>query len=269
VPNPANPQAWNRFSYVLNNPIIFSDPSGHDPAGCDTDYLGTCSQYAASLAYQSRHSSNLEDELEGRQCGEGGMIDCPPPSPSYDIIPIPTGNGSRPPIDLMPVGDMCHQPFFQQPVFCNPSFWEPSLTYSINSHPRSSNGNILGPSFEIAGYSVDIFEYRELLSNQVAFKLGFGLDAIGQWAADSGKGYNLEARIERSFARGVQGYFVSLASSPFGGIGAVASEMAGPLPGDGLIGYIIGYVGANKTFSNATEPFMQNKVFPLFPIFTK
>ncbi len=29
IPNPANPQSWNRYSYTLNNPIKFSDPSGH------------------------------------------------------------------------------------------------------------------------------------------------------------------------------------------------------------------------------------------------
>ncbi|MEM8861528.1 MAG: RHS repeat-associated core domain-containing protein, partial [Chloroflexota bacterium] len=29
VPDPLNPQQFNRYSYVLNNPIIMSDPSGH------------------------------------------------------------------------------------------------------------------------------------------------------------------------------------------------------------------------------------------------
>ena len=29
IPNPANPQDHNRFSYVLNNPVQFNDPSGH------------------------------------------------------------------------------------------------------------------------------------------------------------------------------------------------------------------------------------------------
>ena len=29
VPDPLNPQAWNRFSYVYNNPVTFNDPSGH------------------------------------------------------------------------------------------------------------------------------------------------------------------------------------------------------------------------------------------------
>jgi RHS repeat-associated protein len=29
VPDPTNPQQFNRFSYVLNNPLRFNDPSGH------------------------------------------------------------------------------------------------------------------------------------------------------------------------------------------------------------------------------------------------
>lgn len=29
VPNPTDPQAFNRYSYARNNPILFNDPSGH------------------------------------------------------------------------------------------------------------------------------------------------------------------------------------------------------------------------------------------------
>jgi len=31
VPNPGNLQAYNRYSYVLNNPLAYTDPSGHWP----------------------------------------------------------------------------------------------------------------------------------------------------------------------------------------------------------------------------------------------
>jgi RHS repeat-associated protein len=37
VSNPMNPQAFNRYSYVLNNPLRYIDPSGHDPV-CGFDY---------------------------------------------------------------------------------------------------------------------------------------------------------------------------------------------------------------------------------------
>ena len=39
ITNAANPQSWNRYGYVLNNPINFNDPSGHkecdDQFGCE------------------------------------------------------------------------------------------------------------------------------------------------------------------------------------------------------------------------------------------
>jgi hypothetical protein len=31
IPDLSNPQSWNRFSYGLNRPLTYIDPSGHDP----------------------------------------------------------------------------------------------------------------------------------------------------------------------------------------------------------------------------------------------
>jgi hypothetical protein len=31
--DPSNPQAWNRYSYVLNNPVRYNNPSGHKACG--------------------------------------------------------------------------------------------------------------------------------------------------------------------------------------------------------------------------------------------
>ncbi|MCA9977429.1 MAG: hypothetical protein KC413_16835, partial [Anaerolineales bacterium] len=39
VPNFANPQSFNRYSYAINNPLYFVDPSGHFTEKAITDYL--------------------------------------------------------------------------------------------------------------------------------------------------------------------------------------------------------------------------------------
>ncbi len=37
VPEPANPQSYNRYSYVRNSPLNFTDPSGHKECGSQSD----------------------------------------------------------------------------------------------------------------------------------------------------------------------------------------------------------------------------------------
>ncbi len=45
VPNPRDPQALNRYSYVLNNPLLYIDPSGHGGEEKGTGYfLSSCNK---------------------------------------------------------------------------------------------------------------------------------------------------------------------------------------------------------------------------------
>ena len=47
IPGMANPQSWNRYSYVTNNPINYNDPTGHmmandDGGGVSCTVTNTC-----------------------------------------------------------------------------------------------------------------------------------------------------------------------------------------------------------------------------------
>ncbi len=53
VPDPSNPQSLDRYSYVLNNPIRYTDPSGHN--FCDED--GNC--YGAKGWYRAPGAPRL------------------------------------------------------------------------------------------------------------------------------------------------------------------------------------------------------------------
>jgi len=68
IPNPANPQAYNRFSYVYNRPVNFNDPSGHDAdyfCSSSSDYSSRCTGYVQDQA-------NLGSGGSGNDGGNGG-----------------------------------------------------------------------------------------------------------------------------------------------------------------------------------------------------
>ncbi|MEM9776223.1 MAG: RHS repeat-associated core domain-containing protein, partial [Chloroflexota bacterium] len=66
VPNPTNPQSYNRFSYVRNNPVNFNDPTGHcegSPGSGDDDECWVFAEEisgAYDLNYNVISKMNLE-----------------------------------------------------------------------------------------------------------------------------------------------------------------------------------------------------------------
>lgn len=55
VPDYSNPQGLNRFAYVYNNPLRYTDPSGHAPAGTQVDQAQFANNLSAAIA-------NLSDD---------------------------------------------------------------------------------------------------------------------------------------------------------------------------------------------------------------
>jgi RHS repeat-associated protein len=67
VSDPANPQTLNRYSYCLNNPLRFIDPSGHESL---EQYLETLKQNGANIEDPKKEAS----EFEARNGGGGENV---------------------------------------------------------------------------------------------------------------------------------------------------------------------------------------------------
>jgi len=81
--NPANPQSWNRYAYVLNNPMSNIDPSGLDCQqliGSDGAWIGGCDPSAPTGEWTG---TNYGPGCSGGWCpGSGGGATWSDPNPS-------------------------------------------------------------------------------------------------------------------------------------------------------------------------------------------
>ncbi len=61
IPGAGNPMAWDRYAYTLDNPLRYTDPSGH--IGCDFKYAvgGDCINYPPPPSNACRGDSNCWD----------------------------------------------------------------------------------------------------------------------------------------------------------------------------------------------------------------
>ncbi len=65
VPNPYNPQSLNRYSYTLNNPVRYTDPTGRCiPEECGNAYGNVSNIWTAPLPGQASASDGAGDDLK-------------------------------------------------------------------------------------------------------------------------------------------------------------------------------------------------------------
>jgi len=123
VPDPLNPQAWNRFSYVYNNPASYVDPGGHQPEGWSWwDVIGTAFTFDI-FAYtdlagglpRGTTASRMQKQLEEVQAWQRRNIR----EPVYARFPV-----------VKTIGEIVESPEFQMGLMAammttNPPIIEP------------------------------------------------------------------------------------------------------------------------------------------------
>jgi len=70
IPNLSSPQSWNRYSYVLNDPIRFNDPTGHMVA-CGVSSDGGCGGGGSGAGNSQNKPKKSKDKDKG--CKDGDL----------------------------------------------------------------------------------------------------------------------------------------------------------------------------------------------------
>jgi len=116
VPSYANPQALNRHSYVVNNPLRYIDPTGH--RACD-DYAGTClsehqvtQKYKAELHKKKNKTTHFAELFPGQVQDSWGITVIDPTDFEELLSEIAYDVHQKPPEWLMILSPRYDTPFY-------------------------------------------------------------------------------------------------------------------------------------------------------------
>jgi hypothetical protein len=74
IPEPSNPQSWNKFSYVRNSPVNFNDPTGHKECDDEKGCGGTLSKLGSGGGGDGDIDERVELRRERKESHSGSGI---------------------------------------------------------------------------------------------------------------------------------------------------------------------------------------------------
>jgi RHS repeat-associated protein len=84
VPDPTNPQSWNRYSYVVNNPILYNDPDGHCVPACPLPYIAVATFLVVGTFILYQASPQFRDSVD-QVVANAGNVRLPLPTPEPKV----------------------------------------------------------------------------------------------------------------------------------------------------------------------------------------
>jgi hypothetical protein len=76
VPDQYNPQDWNRYSYARNNPLRYTDPTGHRIVDGCSELAGGCNVTQKVIDDDKRKENKFRQRTEYLQCWAGDTKHC-------------------------------------------------------------------------------------------------------------------------------------------------------------------------------------------------
>jgi RHS repeat-associated protein len=254
VPNPSDPQAFNRYSYAYNNPLRYIDPSGHTSV-CGFSYSDPeCPPVAPKTASQLKTVS-----------GSGGKL-TPTPipntrAPSATPCSVVFVECSFPTSPSTPFPTVTETPYEGPAYVAGPTS---TSTQTQTSTPVPLNPDDAAQGIGIGQLVADANELiktgGQTLLSKGAFALSFVVSATVQWLADSNNGLGLSERAIRALTVGVED---TLTLGVAGGM-AVLTIVGGGGPENPLaVGMAaIVFVTATSIISNGFDAFNEKVMFP-------
>ena len=137
IPELLNSQAWNRFSYTINNPIIYVDPSGHEYAGPCIDGENCYDPSGGGSFSYSQSCHGIECDIPELTTGED----------SADASENAAGSAGVPAFDPIPAPDW-------MPGFMADAWFYAQMAISVLNNPNAAPAQKAHAGAILGGYIV-------------------------------------------------------------------------------------------------------------------